>query len=51
VNAKKPSKLVWLYNEQNRYFRRDTAYTFVSDQASWRQIEPAYIFRVCGQAS
>ena len=43
VNSKNRASLVWLYNEQNRYFRRDTAYQFVSDQASWRQIEPAYI--------
>ncbi len=43
LNAKNRLSAVWLYNEQNRYFRRDTAYSFVSDAASWRQIEPAYI--------
>ena len=37
--------LVWLYNEQNRFFRRDTAYSFVSKEASWLQIEPAYILQ------
>jgi hypothetical protein len=34
---------VWWFNEQNRFFRRDTGYAFVSADASWRQIEPAYI--------
>jgi hypothetical protein len=36
---------VWWYNEQNRFFRRDTSYAFVSADASWRQIEPAYILQ------
>jgi hypothetical protein len=35
----------WLYNSQNRFFRRSTAFAFVDDQASWRQIEPAYILQ------
>lgn len=43
INSKNRASLIWLYNEQNRYYRRDTAYSFVSDSASWRQIEPAYI--------
>lgn len=34
---------VWWFNEQNRFFRRDTSYAFVTADASWRQIEPAYI--------
>jgi hypothetical protein len=33
----------WLYNSQNRFFRRSTAFEFVDDQAAARQIEPAYI--------
>jgi hypothetical protein len=37
--------LIWLYNEQNRFFRRDTAYQFVTPQASWLQIEPAYVLQ------
>jgi hypothetical protein len=37
--------LVWLYNSQNRFYRRDTAYQFVSKEASWLQIEPAYILQ------
>lgn len=36
---------VWWFNEQNRFFRRDTSYAFVSADASWRQIEPAYILQ------
>jgi hypothetical protein len=36
---------VWWYNEQNRFFRRDGTYAFVSADASWRQIEPAYILQ------
>ncbi|HEX4750006.1 MAG TPA: TonB-dependent receptor [Bryobacteraceae bacterium] len=43
ITSKNRVSAIWLFNEQNRYFRRDTAYQFVSDQASWRQIEPAYI--------
>lgn len=43
VNSKNRASFIWLYNEENRFFRRDTTYQFVSDQASWRQIEPAYI--------
>ena len=43
VNSKNKFSFVWLYNEQNRFFRRDTAYSFVTPQASWLQIEPAYI--------
>jgi hypothetical protein len=36
---------VWWYNEQNRFFRRDGSYAFVSADAAWRQIEPAYILQ------
>lgn len=43
LNSKNKLSFVWLYNEQNRFFRRDTSYAFVSSEASWRQIEPAYI--------
>src|SRR5215470_8486543 len=45
INPKNKFSLVWLYNEQNRFFRRDTAYQFVTQDASWRQIEPAYILQ------
>jgi hypothetical protein len=43
VNSKNKFSFIWLYNEQNRFFRRDTAYSFVTAEASWLQIEPAYI--------
>jgi Carboxypeptidase regulatory-like domain/TonB dependent receptor-like, beta-barrel len=43
INSKNKFSFIWLYNEQNRFFRRDTTYSFVSTQASWLQIEPAYI--------
>jgi hypothetical protein len=43
VNSKNKFSFIWLYNEQNRFFRRDTAFSFVSQEASWVQIEPAYI--------
>ncbi|PYT80432.1 MAG: hypothetical protein DMG40_12500 [Acidobacteria bacterium] len=45
INPKNKFSLVWLYNEQNRFFRRDTAFQFVTQDASWRQIEPAYILQ------
>ena len=45
INAKNKFSFIWLYNEQNRFFRRDTAYQFVTLDASWRQIEPAYILQ------
>ncbi|HTT33188.1 MAG TPA: TonB-dependent receptor, partial [Methylomirabilota bacterium] len=43
INPKNKLSLIWMYNEQNRFFRRDTTYSFVSEDASWKQIEPAYI--------
>lgn len=43
LNPKNKLSFIWLYNEQNRFYRRDTAYQFVSQDASWLQIEPAYI--------
>src|SRR5271168_3767775 len=45
INAKNKFSFIWLYNEQNRFFRRDTAYQFVTQDASWKQIEPAYILQ------
>ena len=36
---------VWWFNEQNRFFRRDEGLAFVSEEAAWRQIEPAYILQ------
>ena len=46
LNDKNRLSFVWLYNEENRFFRRDTSYQFVSAQAAWLQIEPAYILQV-----
>jgi hypothetical protein len=43
VTPKNKLNFNWLYNSQNRFFRRSTAFEFVDDQAAWRQIEPAYI--------
>ena len=45
INPKNKFSFIWLYNEQNRFFRRDTAYQFVTEDASWKQIEPAYILQ------
>src|SRR2546425_459801 len=45
INAKNKFSFVWLYNEQNRFFRRDTSYQFVTAEASWLQIEPAYVLQ------
>ena len=45
VNPRNRVSLIWLYNEQNRFFRRDTSYQFVSPEAAWKQIEPAYILQ------
>lgn len=43
INSRNRASFVWLWNEENRFFRRDTSYQFVSQNASWLQIEPAYI--------
>jgi Carboxypeptidase regulatory-like domain/TonB dependent receptor len=45
INPKNKFSFIWLYNEQNRFFRRDTSYNYVSQEASWLQIEPAYILQ------
>src|SRR5580704_1805046 len=45
INSKNKFSLIWLYNEQNRFFRRDTNFQFVTENASWKQIEPAYILQ------
>jgi hypothetical protein len=45
INSKNKFSFIWLYNEQNRFFRRDTTYQFVTENASWKQIEPAYILQ------
>ena len=45
INSRNRASFVWLYNEENRFFRRDTSYQFVTSDASWLQIEPAYILQ------
>jgi hypothetical protein len=45
INTNNRVDFVWWFNEQNRFFRRDTSYAFVDTDASWRQIEPAYILQ------
>ena len=45
INNKNRVNFQWLYNEQNRFFRRDTSFQFVDEQASWLQIEPAYLLQ------
>jgi hypothetical protein len=45
INSKNKFSFIWLYNEQNRFFRRDTNFQFVTENASWKQIEPAYILQ------
>jgi outer membrane receptor protein involved in Fe transport len=43
INAKNKFSFVWLYNEQNRFFRPDGTRPFFSQETTWRQIEPAYV--------
>ena len=33
------------FNGQNRFFRRDNGYAFTTQDASWRQIEPAHLIQ------
>ncbi len=37
--------LIWLWNEQNRFYRRGTTYSYTNEEASQRQIEPAYVLQ------
>lgn len=45
VSTNNRVNFVWWFNEQNRFFRRDTSYAFVDADAAWRQIEPAYVLQ------
>src|SRR5579864_6112120 len=45
LSAKHRLSVIWLWNEQNRFYRRSTAYNFVSDNAAQVQIEPAYVLQ------
>jgi hypothetical protein len=43
LNSKNTINAQWLYNSQNRFFRRSTSYSYVDQIAAWQQIEPEYI--------
>jgi hypothetical protein len=45
VNSKNTVNAQWLYNSQNRFFRRSTSYSYVDQAAAWVQIEPEYILQ------
>jgi len=45
INSKNKFSFIWLYNQQNRFFRRDTTFAFVTQDASWRQIQHTYILQ------
>lgn len=44
VNPKNKLMLQYLFNYQNRFYRRE-GYAFVEEKASWRQIEPCHIIQ------
>jgi Carboxypeptidase regulatory-like domain len=43
ISSKNQLNLQWLWNFQNRFFRRSTTYSYVDQDAAYVQIEPAYI--------
>jgi hypothetical protein len=43
INSKNVFNAQWLWNYQNRFARRNTSYTYVDQDASYVQIEPAYL--------
>ena len=45
INDKNRINFQWLYNDHNRFFRRDTSFQFVDAQASWLQISPSYLLQ------
>lgn len=45
INKMNTVNAQWLYNVQNRFYRRSTAYTYVTSDASIRQIEPAWVMQ------
>jgi hypothetical protein len=45
INDKHRLSVMYLWNEQNRFYRRSTTYAFVDDSAAQRQIEPAYVLQ------
>jgi outer membrane receptor protein involved in Fe transport len=45
LNNRNRVNFQWLYNDHNRFFRRDTNFQFVDAQASWLQISPSYLLQ------
>ena len=45
LNNRNRVNFQWLYNDHNRFFRRDTSFQFVDEQASWLQISPSYLLQ------
>lgn len=45
LNDRNRVNFQWLYNDHNRFFRRDTSFQFVDAQASWLQISPSYLLQ------
>lgn len=45
LTQKQRASFIWLWNEQNRFFRRGTTYSYTASDAAQRQIEPAYVLQ------
>lgn len=45
LTQKQRASIIWLWNEQNRFYRRGTTYSFTNQEAAQRQIEPAYVLQ------
>ncbi len=45
LTSKQRVSLIWLWNEQNRFYRRGTTYSYTASDAAQRQIEPAYVLQ------
>ncbi len=45
INPKNKVMVQYYFNYQNRFYRRDNGYSFTTQQASWRQIEPAHLIQ------
>jgi hypothetical protein len=45
ITDKQRFSAVWLWNEQNRFFRRGTTFSYTDSSAAQRQIEPAYVLQ------
>jgi hypothetical protein len=45
LNPKNKLMVQYYFNYQNRFYRRDNGYSYTTQQASWRQIEPAHLIQ------